>query len=83
MDAKVTLSFDSEVIAAAKKYAESKKISLSRLTEILLRRLVAEKPYSLEEYQVEDWVQMVAEGPASYNTQRKKNKELRKEYRER
>jgi uncharacterized protein YggE len=46
MDAKITLSFDENIIDKAKDYAESKGISLSRLTEISiaqshLRRLAA------------------------------------------
>jgi hypothetical protein len=41
MDAKVTLSFNAIVVEKAKVYAESQGISLSRLTEILLRRLTS------------------------------------------
>ncbi|HRH61362.1 MAG TPA: DUF6364 family protein, partial [Chitinophagaceae bacterium] len=35
MDAKITLSFNKEVITEAKKFAESHHMSLSRLTEYL------------------------------------------------
>jgi hypothetical protein len=38
MDAKVTLSFDEEVIVLAKEFAAKNNISLSRLTEFLLKK---------------------------------------------
>ncbi|WP_339606444.1 DUF6364 family protein [uncultured Roseivirga sp.] len=41
MDAKVTLSFDQEVIKSAKQFAEKNNISLSRLTEFLYRQLTS------------------------------------------
>ncbi len=42
MDAKITLSFDKSVITKAKRYAEDNNISLSRLTEFLLKIMNAE-----------------------------------------
>tara|TARA_B110000114_G_C14719871_1_gene248811 strand:+ start:282 stop:413 length:132 start_codon:yes stop_codon:yes gene_type:complete len=39
MDAKLTLSFDEEVIIQAKKYASEQGISMSRLVEYLLRKV--------------------------------------------
>ena len=41
MDAKVTLSFNAAVIKKAKDYAESQGLSLSRLTELLLKKVIA------------------------------------------
>ena len=41
MDAKITLSFDESVIKEAKNYAENNYISLSRLTEFLLRKVTS------------------------------------------
>jgi hypothetical protein len=38
MDCKITLSFDESVIQKAKKYAANNDISLSRLTEFLLKK---------------------------------------------
>ena len=49
MDAKITLSFDETIIRKAENNAENHNISLSRLTEFLLRN-VTNKPYqSLED----------------------------------
>jgi hypothetical protein len=78
MDAKLTLSLDSDVINNAKLFAEKNNISLSRLTEFLYRKL-AENSYSnLEELPISDWVMMAADGQAEYKT--KTSKKLRSEY---
>lgn len=82
MDAKITLSFEKEVIEQAKAYAKSKGISLSRLTEVLLRRLTTQNPHSLEEFPVADWVNVVAEEEAKYIKRQPANKEIRKQYHE-
>ena len=80
MDAKLTLSLDSDVINNAKLFAEKNNISLSRLTEFLYRKL-AENSYSnLEELPISDWVMMAAEGQAEYKTKSKTSKKLRSEY---
>lgn len=77
MDAKLTLSFDEEIINKAKKYADEHNISLSRMIEHLLSKVV-EKPYeSLEDFPISDWVAMVAEGEAAYKN--KKSKKSQKE----
>jgi len=39
MDAKITLRFEKDVIAKAKRFADSQNISLSRLTEFLYSKL--------------------------------------------
>ncbi|MGF1587397.1 MAG: DUF6364 family protein [Bacteroidales bacterium] len=80
MDAKVTLSFDKEVIEKAKKYAESQNISLSRLTEFLLRQITTGNYKSLEEFPVSEWVNQLAEGNAQYLTRKRSVKSLRNEY---
>ena len=79
MDAKVTLSFNEDVIEQAKMYAESKGISLSRLTEILLRKATAGGYKNIEDIPVADWVYTVSEGEAEYITERKR-KNLKEEY---
>ncbi len=80
MDAKVTLSFDKDVIESAKKFAERNNISLSRLMEFLLRQITSGDYSELEEMPIADWVHQVAEGPANYSIKRKSNKDLRKDY---
>ena len=72
MDAKVTLSFDENVIKSAKKFAEHNNISLSRLTEYIYRQLATNQYKSLEEFPISDWVNIVAEGKTEYRTKPKK-----------
>ncbi|QPH40751.1 DUF6364 family protein [Pedobacter endophyticus] len=66
MDAKLTLSFNQEVVNKAKKYAADNNISLSRLIEHLLTQVTANNYKSLEDYPISDWVNMVAEGEVEY-----------------
>ncbi|HET6255490.1 MAG TPA: DUF6364 family protein [Puia sp.] len=80
MNSKVTLSFDQDVIRSAKEYAASRNISLSRLVENLLRRITTGEYHSLEEFPIAEWVNMVAEGPAEYKTEKRSNKALKDEY---
>lgn len=80
MDAKVTLSFNESVIERAKHFAAKNNISLSRLTEFLLNKVTSGNHTSLEELPISEWVTMVAEGEIEYQTKKKKNKELRKEF---
>ena len=80
MDTKLTLSFDEDIINKAKKYAERNNISLSRMIEHLLAKVV-EKPYqSLEDFPISDWVSMVAEGNAVYHTKKTKKASLKDEF---
>jgi antitoxin component of RelBE/YafQ-DinJ toxin-antitoxin module len=83
MDDKVTLSFNESVIEKAKKYAESQGISLSRLMEILLRKLTSGGYSNIEDFPVADWVSMVSEGEAKYISKPKSNKAIKKEFHER
>lgn len=76
-DSKITLSFDASIIEQAKVYAESRGISLSRLTEILLRRLLSGGYTSLEEFPVRDWVSQVSEEEAKYMKTSASSSELR------
>lgn len=80
MDAKITLSFDASVIEKAKEFAEENNISLSRLTEFLLRKVTSSHYKSLEALPISDWVSIVAEGEAEYITKPRKNKVLKAEY---
>ena len=80
MDAKITLSFDQSVINKAKRYAEENNISLSRLTEFLLRKVTSSNYTSLEDFPISDWVNKVSEGEAEYHTRPRKKKDLKAEY---
>jgi hypothetical protein len=80
MDTKITLSFDKSVINNAKKYAEANNISLSRLTEFLLRKVAGSNAKSLEDLPISDWVSMVAEGEVVYQTKPRKKAGLKNEY---
>ncbi len=77
MDTKVTLSFDEEVIKKAKAYASAQGISLSRLTEILYRRIAENQYTQIENLPIADWVNQVAEGTAEYKP---KKPSLKKEF---
>ena len=70
MDSKVTLSFNTQVINRAKKYAADNNISLSRLIEHLLRQVTSPNYKSLEDYPVSEWVNQLAEGEVEYQTKR-------------
>ncbi len=80
MDAKITLSFEKEVIEKAKRYAESQNISLSRLTEYLFRQITTGQYQSLEEWPIADWISQVSEGAAVYRTKPRSKKELKKSF---
>ncbi len=80
MDAKITLSFDKEVIVKAKKFAEAQNISLSRMMEFLLRQITSGNYSSLENLPVSDWVNELAEGEAHYKTKPANRKSMRNEF---
>jgi hypothetical protein len=80
MDAKITLSFDKEVIASAKKFADAQNISLSRMMEYLLREITSGNYRNLEEFPVSDWVSQLAEGKAVYVTRSRSRKVLKNEF---
>jgi len=80
MDAKITLSFDAAIIEKAKHYADSQGISLSRLTEILLRKATFGGYQEIEDIPVAKWVQSVSEGEAEYITTPRKRKDMKEEY---
>ena len=80
MDAKITLSFDKEVIIKAKEFAESQNISLSRLMEFLLRQITSGIYTNLESLPVSDWVNQLAEGEAHYVTRPASRKALKSEF---
>ncbi|MGE0021424.1 MAG: DUF6364 family protein [Draconibacterium sp.] len=73
MDAKLTLSFDSNVIEKAKAFADARGISLSRLTEYLYRQITAENYISVDDFPIADWVTQVAEGEATYKRRTRKS----------
>ena len=78
MDTKVTLHFDSSTIQAAKAFAASNNISLSRLTEFLYRKMTTGNYKTLEDLPISDWVAQVAEGEAEYK--RRSRSDTKKEY---
>lgn len=80
MDVKLTLSFDEAVVNRAKRFAENNNISLSRLVEFLLQKTTTDNYSSLEDLPISDWVNVVAEGQAVYQTKKKTRKSARAEY---
>jgi hypothetical protein len=80
MDIKLTLSFNEEVINKAKKFASERNISLSRLTELLLTKAVTSNTYSIDDFPVADWVNMVSEPDGEYHRKKTTSKNLKKEF---
>lgn len=80
MDAKITLSFNGEIISKAKKFADKHNISLSRLTEMLYQKMTNGNYQSLEDFPISDWVDQLAEGKAIYKTKASSRKALKKEF---
>ncbi len=80
MDAKITLSFDQDIIAKAKKFADSQNISLSRLTEMLYGKIISGHYTNLEGLPVSEWVNELAEGKALYKSKHMHRKSLKTEY---
>ena len=80
MDAKITLSFDEQVIRKAKRYADAQNISLSRLTEFLYSKITSNNYTQLEDLPLADWVNSVAEGPAEYKIKVKGRKAMKNEF---
>ena len=80
MDAKITLSFDEQVILDAKEYANANGISLSRLTEFLFRKIVSGQFKELEDFPVSDWVTMLSEGEVEYTKSKKSKADLKKDF---
>jgi hypothetical protein len=80
MDVKITLSFDEHIVEKAKQYAEKHNISLSRLTEMLYKKMTTGNYKSIEEFPIADWVSQVAEGAAEYKTKARTRRAMKKEY---
>ncbi len=80
MDTKITLSFNKSIIDKAKEFAEENNMSLSRLTEFLYSKVTSGHHQSLEDLPISDWVSMVSEGEAIYETKARKNKDIKAEY---
>ena len=79
MDAKITLSFDQEVISKTKEFAAQNNISVSRLIEFLLSKAVNKNYRSLDELPVSDWVNMLSEGEVQY-VRKHSSKIVKKDY---
>lgn len=77
MDAKITLSFNEEIISKAKKFADRHNISLSRLTEMLYQKMTTKNYKSLEDFPISDWINQLAEGKAVYQTKPSSRKAIK------
>lgn len=79
MDAKITLSFDKEVIKDAKEFASKNGISLSRLTEFIYKQISSNNYKSLDELPIADWINTVAEEGIEY-TKSPSRKQMKSEF---
>ena len=80
MDIKITLSFDEDIVEKAKQFADSQNISLSRLTEMLYKKMTTGNYKSIEEFPIADWVSQVAEGAVEYKTKARSRRAMKKAY---
>jgi hypothetical protein len=80
MDAKVTLSFNKNIIEKAKVYAESQNMSLSRMLELILDKITSNNYASIENLPISSWVSELAEGKAEYITTAKSRSKLKEQY---
>lgn len=80
MDAKITLSFNKDVIEKAKKFADANNISLSRLTEMIYQKMTSGNYKNLEELPISTWVSQVAEGEVEYKTKPRTKKSMKREF---
>jgi Family of unknown function (DUF6364) len=67
MDTKITLSFEQTVIDSAKDFAERNKISLSRLTEYLYKKMTSGQYAAIEDLPISEWIQTISEGETEYH----------------
>ena len=74
METKLTLRFDSEIIDEIKRFAESKNISVSKLTEYLFTKVTAKNYKSLEDFPIAKWIDELAE---PQNQAKKRNQFIR------
>ncbi|WP_238387335.1 DUF6364 family protein [Sphingobacterium olei] len=79
MDAKITLSFDEQVIKEAKAFATKNGVSLSRLTEFIYKQITSDNYKSLDELPIADWINTIAEEGIEY-TKTPSRKRLKSEF---
>lgn len=79
MDAKITLSFDAQIIGKAKEFAAQNGISLSRLTEFIYAQMTSQNYKTIEELPIADWINAVAEERPEYGIH-KSRKKLKSEF---
>jgi len=80
MDAKITLSFNKDIIEKAKKYAQNHDMSLSRMMELILDKITSNQYASLEDLPISDWVNVISEGKTEYITKPKSSSKLKAQY---
>jgi glycine cleavage system pyridoxal-binding protein P len=80
MDSKLTLKLNKEVIEKAKRYAELKKISLSRLVESYLQLLVKEETKKESISPLVESLSGVIDLPADYNEKERYSEYLAEKY---
>ena len=80
MDVKITMSFEETIIERAKQFADAHNISLSRLTEMIYRKMTAGNYKSLEDFPITEWVSQVSEGAPEYKSKPRSRKVMKKEY---
>ncbi|MBS1917340.1 MAG: hypothetical protein JST87_13765 [Bacteroidetes bacterium] len=80
MDAKITLSFDAQVIKKAKQLANDSGLSLSRYMEVMLRYAADTKYNSIEEMPISAWVMDISKGKGVYPSKKRTRAQLKKNF---
>jgi Family of unknown function (DUF6364) len=80
MDIKITMSFEEAIIERAKQFADAHNISLSRLTEIIYKKMTTGNYKSIEDFPISEWVSQVSEGSMEYKSKPRTRKSMKKAY---
>ncbi len=80
MDVKITMSFEESIIEKAKKFADANNISLSRLTEMIYKKMTTGNYKSIEDFPIAEWVSQVSEGAVEYKSKARSRRAMKKEF---
>jgi Family of unknown function (DUF6364) len=81
MNAKLTLSLDSKVIEAAKKYSVENGVSLSEVVEEYFKRLIPKKPTKDKKSSIMELRGILGKAPKDFDYREERYKYLMEKYR--
>jgi Family of unknown function (DUF6364) len=80
MNAKLTLSLDSKVIEAAKKYSVENGVSLSEVVEEYFKRLIPKKPIKDKKSSIMELRGILGKAPKDFDYREERYKYLMEKY---